>query len=307
MNQSERSTRWANIRLLRDDLRIPIENAVSIHRNREWKAIDARDMSEFACHPCAIISNGAFSVFAKYGDDPNSTAQFQIELDGLRLLSDKAGITTPTVIGIVPTEKGALLIFECLKEIGKQSVHWLHIGTMLARIHRVKSDRFGFPTNGFLGPLNQDNTPTVKWSAFYGERRLWPHLQLAIKSGNLPSSIASDIEGMIPRLAELCGPEVWPSLLHGDAQQNNFIGTENATYAIDPAVHYGHPEIDLALVDCWQPASECFLYSYREEMPLDAGFMERRDLWRIPHYLAGVAFEGPCHLNRLTTAVSKYL
>jgi protein-ribulosamine 3-kinase len=305
--QNENNRELANIRLLRDDIRIPIENAISVYTGREWKATDARDMSEFACHPCAIMSDGVFSIFAKYGEDSNATAQFHYELDGLRFLSEKTGILTPAAIGIVPAGKGALLIFERIEEIGKQSTHWMQIGKILARLHRIKADYFGFPTNGFIGPFHQDNTPALKWHTFYGERRLWPYLQKAVSSGNLPLSVASDVEKILSRLPDLCGPDVQPSLLHGDAQQNNFIATQDATYAIDPAIYYGHPEIDLALVDCWQPAPDIFLQSYREEMPLDSNFMERRDLWRIPHYLAGVALEGPCHLNRLTTAVNKYL
>jgi protein-ribulosamine 3-kinase len=307
MDQNGNRRGLASIRLVMDDLRIPIENVISAYQKREWKAIYAKDMSEFACHPCAILSDGVFSVFVKYGEDPISSTQFYVELDGLRFLSEKAGIIIPTAIGIVPVEKGALLIFERIEEIEKRSTHWAQIGKILARIHRIKADYFGFPANGFIGPFHQDNTPTLKWHTFFSERRFWPHLQLAITSGNLPSYIASDVERIIPRLPELCGPEVQPSLLHGDAQQNNFIASQEATYTIDPAVYFGHPEIDLALVDCWQPAPESFLQSYKEEMPLNSDFTERRDLWRIPHYLAGVALEGPCHLKRLTTAVNKYL
>ncbi len=45
---------------------------------------------------------------------------------------------------------------------------------------------------------------------------------------------------------------------------------------------------------------------YREEMPIDPGFFERRDLWRVSMYLAAVALEGPMHLFRLTNALASY-
>jgi len=46
----------------------------------------------------------------------------------------------------------------------------------------------------------------------------------------------------------LCGPEPAPSLLHGDAQQNNFVSTDAGAVIVDSAPYFGHPEVDLALV-----------------------------------------------------------
>jgi len=46
---------------------------------------------------------------------------------------------------------------------------------------------------------------------------------------------------------------------------------------------------------------------YRDEAPIDPGFFERRDLWRLPLYLAAVDLEGPDHLSRLTNALEKYV
>jgi fructosamine-3-kinase len=74
---------------------------------------------------------------------------------------------------------------------------------------------------------------------------------------------------------------VAPSLVHGDAQQNNFISTEEGPVVIDPAVYYGNPELDLASVDCSQPVADDVLNSCRDERPTDPGFWERRDLWRV--------------------------
>jgi fructosamine-3-kinase len=46
---------------------------------------------------------------------------------------------------------------------------------------------------------------------------------------------------------------------------------------------------------------------YREELPIDSGFPERRDLWRVYGYLAAVEVEGPVQLSKLMNAVRKYL
>ena len=53
-----------------------------------------------------------------------------------------------------------------------------------------------------------------------------------------------------------------------------------------------HPEADLALVDNFAPVPAEFFHGYRDRAVIDAGFEERRELWRLHAYLAGVVAEG---------------
>ena len=288
-------------------LRAGVEGAVSGHLGRRWTVEAARDMSDYACHPAAILSDGAYAVFAKFGEADNGREQFEIELAGLRSLSKLAGVLIPTPVGIVDVPGGTILILEAVRAVERAPRHWREIGRTLARIHKIKGDRFGLERDGYIGPLYQDNRPTRDWETFYRERRLAPALKLAVDSGHLPRPVARQVEALIPRLAQLCGPEVRPTLLHGDAQQNNFISTEQGAVIIDPAIYYGNPEMDLAFVDYFQPVPEDVFDGYREELPIDPGFPERRDLWRVWGYLAAVTVEGPVHLDKLTGALRTYL
>jgi fructosamine-3-kinase len=295
------------MKLMSASLRGPLEKAVSLYKGRNWRVISAQDMSECACHPCAIISDGVYSVFSKYSEAPNAVKQFEIEQAGLLYLSEKAGVLIPTPIDIVPVVGGTLFIMEAIDTVERSPQHWRQIGRTLARIHKVKSEYFGFHIDNYFGPLDQDNTTHQDWTSFYIERRLKPRLKMAIDSGNLSSSVANQVEIVINRVTELCGPVVTPSLLHGDASQNNFISSKNGSYVIDPAIYYGNPEIDLAFIDYFQPVPEDVFDGYRDELPIDSGFYERRNLWRISGYLAAVAVEGKIHLNRLTNALQGYL
>lgn len=296
-----------SIRLLDEPLRTGVERAVREYGRRGWTVTEARDMTEFACHPCAILSDGSFDVFAKYSEDGEGRDQFENELAGLEYLSRNAGVLIPAPVGVVSVEGGTLLVMEGLKAVERGPHQWRQIGEALARIHRVKSDLHGFPADGYVGPLHLDNTQAGDWATFYAERRLRPWLETAIDSGHLPVNEASKVERVIGRVPDLCGPEQGPMLLHGDAQQNNFISTERGTYVIDPAVYYGNPEIDLSMIDCFQPVPRDALDAYREEAPIDSGFCDRRDLWRIAIYLAAVAIEGPMHLVRLRDALQQYV
>ncbi|MGB3713938.1 MAG: fructosamine kinase family protein [Candidatus Promineifilaceae bacterium] len=299
--------RMSSIRLANDPLRIPVEQIVSEHKGRRWTIKDARDMTEFACHHSAILSDGSYSVFAKLSEAANGLEQFEIELAGLRLLSEISDVLTPTPIGIIPITGGSILVLEAVQAVDRTPLHWRQIGQTLARIHRIKGDRIGLDTHGYFGPLYQENTPMSDWPTFYAERRLWPGLRLAIESGNMPSDVILQVEKLISRIPDLCGPETVPSLLHGDAQQNNFISTELGAVVIDPAVYYGNPEMDLAFIDYFQTVPDDVFDGYQDELPIDPGFRERRDLWRVWGYLAAVTVEGPSHLGKLTEAVQKYL
>lgn len=293
--------------LLNGRFRRAIEHAVSGYRGEKWEMRDFRDMNDFSSHPSAILSDGSYSVFVKYSSAANGREQFEAELAGLRLLAELAGILIPTPIENLAVEGGVIVILEGVKAIGRTSGEWRQIGQALAQIHQIKGRQFGLESPNYFGPLYQDNRSMPDWPSFYAERRLWPRFMGAINAGNMPSDVVRNLEKLISRLPDLCGPEVVPTLLHGDAQQNNFISTEAGAVVIDPAVYYGHPEMDLAFLDYFQPVPGDAFAAYEEILPIDSGFEERRDLWRACGYLAAVEVEGPAYLPQLRNAILKYL
>ena len=292
---------------LNEPIRTSIAETVRKYLNRKWTVLDEKDLSEFACHRVAILSDGEFGVFFKYAEEPDGNRQFEAELGDLQKLSELTGVLIPRPIGIIEVESCWLFLMEAVEPVERKEQQWREIGWTLARIHQVSGNCFGFDRNKYWGSLYQDNTQTEDWAEFFRERRLMPLLKIAVKSGNLPSPVRSDVELLAERLPGLCGSEVTPALLHGDAQANNFISSAAGAYVIDPAVFYGHPEWDLAIMSAWQDVPNDVFIGYREILPIDQGFKERCYLWRIPLYLAAVALEGQMHLNRLTGALRRYL
>jgi fructosamine-3-kinase len=151
-----------------------------------------------------------------------------------------------------------------------------------------------------------------RWADFYAERRLLPILRLARDAGQVTPELAVAIERVAGRLPRLCGPEPLPALLHGDAQQNNFVSTPDGAYLIDACPYFGHPEIDLALAGYFHPVPADLFAAYREITPIDAGFTERLELWRMHGYLAVAAVAGGTPraspvLDRLAAATRQYL
>jgi fructosamine-3-kinase len=267
----------------------------------------AQDKSASASHLAAILSDETYAVFVKLGEGGRAWDQCNQELAGLRFLTERSGVLTPAGIGTLRVGGGALLILEAVRVVERERVHWRQMGWALARIHGIKGDRCGFDSPCYWSSLYVDNTPLASWVDFFRERRLAPRLRAAVDSGHLPLGVVLHVERLSARLPGLCGPSVEPSLLHGDAHQNNFLSTAKGPVLIDPAVHYGHPEMDLAILDFFAPVSDEVFEGYREVAPLDRGFVERRDLWRIPVWLAMVEADGPGHVEKLMAALQTYV
>jgi protein-ribulosamine 3-kinase len=294
-------------RLLSDALRIPMEQRVSAYLGRMWRVMNVQDMSDFSSHPAAILSDETYAVFVKLYEGHIAQEQLKLELAGLRLLTERSGVLTPVIIGNIQVGDGSLAVMEAVHVVERERIHWRQIGQALAQLHSARWDRFGLETHGYWGSLYQDNSPLADWPNFFWERRIAPRLSAAVDSGNLPRDLVPQIEKLSSRLQWLCGPKVEPCLLHGDAHQNNFLSTAKGPVMIDPAAYYGHPEIDLAYVDFFAPVSDELFLGYQEMAPLDPGFVQRRDLWRIPGWLGMVQVDGPQHLDKLTTALHIYV
>ncbi|MGW5558813.1 fructosamine kinase family protein [Micromonospora sp. NPDC003944] len=296
-----------------------IERAVSVHLGRAWVASGFTDLNDRASHPCGLLHGDAFSVFAKLAASDEGHHQFDAELRGLDLLRQRAAVATPTPVasGLVDLDAGSLLLLEAIPEIPPEARsvdQWRSVGHTLAALHQVYDERFGLEQfDGFFGPLGQDNRPvdSNRWTDFYAERRLLPRLKSAADSGHLPLELTGGVERLIGRLPVLCGPETRPTLLHGDAQQNNFLTTASQAVLLDAAPYFGHPEIDLALVDYFAPVPREVFDAYNEVTPIDQEFWQRRELWRLFGYLAVVTVDGASafgrsFLNRIAQVVATY-
>jgi len=296
-----------------------IERAASVHLGRDWVGDAFTDLNDRASHACGVLHGEPFSVFVQLGVTTDAGKQFVAELNGLNLLRLGAKFAAPTPIatGVVPLQAGSLQLFEALTERPPEARvrdDWRSIGHTLAALHQVHDQQFGLEQlDGFFGPLPQNNHPvsSSRWADFYAERRVTPRLRAAVDSGHLPPNLAADVERLVTRLPDLCGPDPLPSLLHGDAQQNNFVSTPAGAVVVDPAPYFGHPEIDLSLIDYFQPVPDDVFDAYRDVAPIAPGVEERRELWRVFGYLAVVTVDGQTSfgrrfLTRLADAVHRY-
>ncbi len=201
------------------------------------------------------------------------------EAAGLRLLRDVSD--GPPVPEIVLAE-GDLLVTTAVDQVPRTARHEEELGRSLARLHRAPFPHWGGGSS-FVGDCPVDPVVRTDGAAFYRARIM----ELAQRCG-LVHGVASVAE----RFHELLPPG-GPALLHGDLWWGNVLfGHDGVSWLIDPSVHGGHPEEDLAMLALFGSVPARLLGAYREALPLQPGWEERVALFQLPPLLVHAVLFG---------------
>lgn len=269
-------------------------------------ADSVRSVSGGSINRAYKISSGSDDYFLKI----NATSPpdfFTREAEGLTELR-KAGtdLIVPKVIAAEdPAEDHpGFLLMEFIPS--SQSGDSFSFGTELAKLHQTKRNHFGFHADNFIGSLPQINSARDNWVTFFSECRIEPQLKMAIDSGKLQSGILSNWKHLLSSLNDLI-PECSPSLLHGDLWGGNYLFSETgAAVLIDPAVYYGHPEMDLAFSKMFGGFSDGFYRGYESVQPLEPGFEERIPIHNMYPLLVHVNLFGGHYTNQLISLLKRF-
>nr|WP_294950604.1 fructosamine kinase family protein [uncultured Mucilaginibacter sp.] len=232
---------------------------------------------------------------------------FRCEADGLAAIRNTGAVKTPNVIVFGETAGYSFLIMEWIEAGPLTDIGLARLGEGLANLHHTTSPAFGYHEDSYMGSLKQSNQAHSDWSAFYISERLEPLMVLAHKNGKLQTADLQKFDRIFAKLPTLFEPES-PALLHGDLWSGNFIiDKQGQPYLIDPAVYYGHREIDIALTTLFGGFGQAFYDAYQYHYPLSKGADRRTKLWCLYPLLVHVNLFGGGYVQQLRSFLQIYL
>lgn len=232
---------------------------------------------------------------------------FEKEAAGLRLLRNAdSDIRVPEVVAErgADGERPGFLLMEYI-EPGSNGDSY-KFGEELAALHGNRAEKFGLEQDNYIGSLPQSNNRRGHWLSFFSEMRIEPQLKMAVDSGKLDSTSQKGWIGLLKRLDTII-PECKPSLLHGDLWSGNYIfDSQGRAVLIDPAVYYGHPEMDLSFSKMFGGFDASFYEGYRSVAPLEPDFEDRVPVYNLYPLLVHVNLFGGHYSDQCRRFLMKF-
>ncbi len=222
-----------------------------------------------------IEDAGGEKYFLKLNDAGRFPGMFEKEAHGLNVLNDGSSLFVPEVIRHGISGDQQFLLLQWIAK-GRQSVNfWESFGARLAEMHKVQQPFFGFTEDNYIGSMVQVNSRAESWSVFYAQSRILPAAKQLFERRDFSKSDLLSAENFCKHIAEIF-PEEPPALLHGDLWSGNYMVAANGHAAIfDPAVHYGHREMDLGMTRLFGGFDLDFYRSYQASYPLEKDWQGR--------------------------------
>ncbi|WP_248723909.1 fructosamine kinase family protein [Seonamhaeicola sp. ML3] len=231
---------------------------------------------------------------------------FKTEAYGLELIAKTNTIKTPKILAFDVFENSAFLLMEFVESKSPTAQDFKALGKQLAALHQCTSESFGLDTNNFIGSLTQSNNQHESWTDFYIDERLIPQLDLAKSKGLLNAKEIPLTSAMKDALQTLF-QNIKPSLLHGDLWSGNYLIASNGTpYLIDPAVYYGHSEIDIAMTKLFGGFSNHFYEAYFDTMPPDDYTNQRIEIYQLYYLLVHLNLFGRSYYGSVASILKSF-
>lgn len=228
----------------------------------------------------------------------------------LQYLATHSSLPVPAVLH---TEDHLLVMTRLPGRPGLSDAAQQNAAEQLAALHQVTSPdgRFGLERETVIGGLPQSNNASALWVPFFAEQRLCRMAECAQEEEMLPPSLYTRCQQFAAALQglNLLQEPTRPALLHGDCWGGNILADgDHVVGWIDPAIYYGHPEMELAFGTLFGTLDVPFFERYNQLNPIadEAGFWAvRRHVYNLYPLLVHVRLFGGGYVQQVDDLLRK--
>lgn len=247
------------------------------------------------------------TFFAKINSAADYPSMFEAEFSGLNFLTHHSKFRIPHPIATGVSEEFQWILMENINSTQRKPYFWEEFGRKLAHMHKQSADYFGLNEDNYLGSLLQTNGKRESWENFFTEMRIAPQLEMAKRNGHASSEFLRLFDKMLSRVDRYF-PKEPPAALHGDLWTGNFMtDSEGEAVIFDPAVYYGHREMDLGMSKLFGGFDKRFYDAYHEVYPLEPGWEERIHVANLYPLLAHVNLFGGSYTGQVIQILRKHI
>jgi fructosamine-3-kinase len=266
---------------------------------------DFKSLSGAGPNLTGYLKTNKGDYFLKSNTDEDSSI-FDLEERGLNLLRINTSLYVPAVLASGTFQAENFLLMEWINTGTRQRDFFEKLGRGIAELHCATRAKFGLDDDNFISVLPQSNKDSTSWTDFYINQRLAPQLKLAFDKGMVGRDFLIHFDTLATVFADFF-PREQPALLHGDLWSGNFMSNPSGSpVLIDPAVYYGHREMDLAFSHLFGGFDANFYRAYEEAFPLQAGFRERMPLYQLYPLLVHLNLFGKSYLSSINQILHRY-
>lgn len=266
-----------------------------------YYAVHGGDINE-----CFQLEADGKYFFLKLNDAGTLPGMFAAEAEGLHALRNSSTIIIPQVIQQGITQNQQWLLLQWIEKGSTHTNSLKNFGAALARMHQQPQACFGWPRHNYIGSLQQLNTPYSSWASFYTHCRIMPLVKLLFDTALFSAEDLQQAAAFCTAAGKLF-PQEPPALLHGDLWAGNYmIGTAGEAVVYDPAVYYGHREMDIGMTALFGGFSQAFYDGYNKIYPLQQGWQQRLPLTQLYPMLVHAVLFGGHYVNSARAIIKDF-
>jgi len=253
------------------------------------------------------LQSSAGAFFLKVNNGLDAEAMFKAEIGGLDLLRIKSSFTIPHVKTMFSDGQATYLLMDYIKSANRSNKYWQELAIKLAELHKHTQNKFGLVNDNFIGSLPQHNAYENDWHSFFVNQRIMPMVKLAFDKKIIAKGFIADIEAVLNNITDLM-PEEPPALVHGDLWSGNImVDSQGNACLVDPAVYYGHREMDLAFSHLFGGFSQLFYHTYQEVYPMQPDFNKRIAIYNLYPLLVHLNLFGKSYLGDVEQIIARFI